>query len=466
MDPQYKTPHNRTTGIRESTIQMKTTEAELEIINKLFDECMNKEWKQVSSTYSTHGFVRPAKLNKSEDTALHLAINCYNPRHPSKDHLRCIKEMVTKIPNDEVLYILKLKNDTGDTPLHLAAQLGNVEICTCILTKVMEPHKAHELIRERNNLKQTPLFLAAHRGTVDAFQLLYEEIKAREDRIYLCRMEKGETILHSTLSSEYLELAYDIIEKFPELVNYVNEDGTSPLDILARKPHVFKSSSNLESYESIIYYCTDVRHFYRRIFTEDDDHFSFPENWRTLVDFCELIWNFMKNILMGIGNTFKITAKQNNDPENQDRQPHGCAALFQVSGNIKYNKGTDEDDQMPVGAFLRIRYYTVYTVIVFLKFVIKYMLVIILGIGSRRLSVIQKRKEMHTWAVEILKKLILNEATYKYLHSGGKPLHPVEDPNKPIDLPITPPDTEETISQQKENHPALPAGKQYNLFSN
>lgn len=179
------------------------TEAELKIINKMFDECMNKEWEKVLNTYSTHGFVRRAKLTKSEDTALHLAINCYHPKHRSKDHLQCIKKMVTRIPDDEVLDILKLKNDTGDTPLHLAAQLGNVEICRCILTQVEKLGKADELIGERNNLNMTPLFLAAHRGKVDAFKLLHEKIKETEDRIHLCRKEKGETILHSTLSGEY-----------------------------------------------------------------------------------------------------------------------------------------------------------------------------------------------------------------------------------------------------------------------
>lgn len=179
------------------------TEAELKIINKMFDECMNKEWEKVLNTYSTHGFVRRAKLTKSEDTALHLAINCYHPKHRSKDHLQCIKKMVTKIPDDEALDILKLKNDTGDTPLHLAAQLGNVEICGCILTQVEKLGEADELIGERNNLNMTPLFLAAHRGKVDAFKLLHDKIKETEDRIHLCRKEKGETILHSTLSGEY-----------------------------------------------------------------------------------------------------------------------------------------------------------------------------------------------------------------------------------------------------------------------
>lgn len=180
------------------------TKEKLKIIDPMFEDSMNKHWEGVLSTYRTSNFARQAKLTKSEDTALHIAINCYLPnRHQSRDHLQCIEYMVTNIPDDEVLDILTLKNDTGDTPLHLAAQLGNVDICKCILTRVKKLDGGHKLMGERNNLKQTPLFLAAHRGKVDAFQLLHGEIKEREDRIHLCRKEKGETILHSTLSGEY-----------------------------------------------------------------------------------------------------------------------------------------------------------------------------------------------------------------------------------------------------------------------
>nr|GMD60382.1 uncharacterized protein LOC109168328 [Ipomoea batatas] len=373
------------------------TEAELKIINKMFDECMNKEWEKVLNTYSTHGFVRRAKLTKSEDTALHLAINCYHPKHRSKDHLQCIKKMVTRIPDDEVLDILKLKNDTGDTPLHLAAQLGNVEICRCILTQVEKLGKADELIGERNNLNMTPLFLAAHRGKVDAFKLLHEKIKETEDRIHLCRKEKGETILHSTLSGEY--------------------------------------------------FGTEVTTSHKKTLTEDDanDHFSFPENWRTFADFYQLIWNFMKWVFALEKIVKGPTAKQNNDPENQDSQ---------LQGNTKNNKGTEEDDQRPVGAFPRIYY----TDIGFLKFVMKLML-IILGIGFHRISKIKEKKGKHTCAVEILEKLIPNEASYKYQHAGGKPLQPVEAPNKSIDLPMTPPQTDNYASHSdtEETMPDHPA---------
>lgn len=65
--------------------------------------------------------------------------------------------------------------------------------------------------------------------------------------------------------------------------------------------------------------------------------------------------------------------------------------------------------------------------------------------------------------MEILEKLIPNEASYKYQHAGGKPLQPVEAPNKPIDLPMTPPQTDNYASHSdtEETMPDHPAGIWY-----
>lgn len=51
-------------------------------------------------------------------------------------------------------------------------------------------------------------------------------------------------------------LAYQIISYFPKLVDSVNVDGESPIHVLAKKPSVFKSSSHIGLYDSIIHHCT------------------------------------------------------------------------------------------------------------------------------------------------------------------------------------------------------------------
>lgn len=53
-------------------------------------------------------------------------------------------------------------------------------------------------------------------------------------------------------------LAFQIIRCYPELVNSVNENGLTPLHILASKPNAFKSSSRLGLFDSIIYRCKQI----------------------------------------------------------------------------------------------------------------------------------------------------------------------------------------------------------------
>lgn len=185
-------------------METKEKEKEIEIKNTLFEACMKQQWDRVSFIYCRSGVhAWEAKITKSGDTALHIAVNCYHPA--SKNLLQHIKVMVDTLEDDdEALKVLKLQNDRGDTPLHLAARLGNNEICRLILSRAQKQDRGHELIRERNIKKETPLFLAAHRGKMEAFRLLLTLFKKEnQNPIDICRRENGDTILHSALSGEY-----------------------------------------------------------------------------------------------------------------------------------------------------------------------------------------------------------------------------------------------------------------------
>ena len=50
-------------------------------------------------------------------------------------------------------------------------------------------------------------------------------------------------------------MAMQIIEKHKNLVDLMNEDGLTPLHILANKPHAFKSRTQLGAFDRFIYYC-------------------------------------------------------------------------------------------------------------------------------------------------------------------------------------------------------------------
>ncbi|CAA2994762.1 uncharacterized protein LOC111381954 [Olea europaea subsp. europaea] len=65
-----------------------------------------------------------AKLTKLEETALHVAISSYHSELQSPDCEKQIEEMIKSIPDKDAFEILSMKNDKGNTPLHLAAAVG------------------------------------------------------------------------------------------------------------------------------------------------------------------------------------------------------------------------------------------------------------------------------------------------------------------------------------------------------
>ena len=100
---------------------------------------------------------------------------------------------------------LNVQNERGNTPLHLAAALGNVEMCELIA------NVDRGLITSiRNKENETPLFVAARNGKKDAFLCLHDLIipsdaeKAKTVKDYpYCRSRDGQTILHVAIEGEY-----------------------------------------------------------------------------------------------------------------------------------------------------------------------------------------------------------------------------------------------------------------------
>ncbi|KAI3469975.1 hypothetical protein Pfo_026638 [Paulownia fortunei] len=429
----------------------------------LFKLTMEKKWQEVVEIYRRHPSAHRTKLTKSEETALHIAVSTYNSKSPS--HAIYIEQMICLIEKGgSSIDVLSMQNAKGDTPLHLAAAVGWLTICKCIASKHWE------LISIRNVNGETPLFVAAHHGKLQAFLCFHELYNDKKDQEAdpdecLCRRKDGNTILHSAISGEYFRLAYQIISCYPKLVNFVNVEGESPLHVLARKPYVFRSSSQLGFYDSIIYHCVFVDELKQQKYNPGASQnvyspsggINLPENYRTCVNIFFLLWTpIFTSISAGFPFCKKRSPTDEENLQHREKEPESISSSTEEqsakgpyatvaraeksTASVKDAKGKSKDD----GVFPAN-----YTTCILLFRIAMKVILTVLGVGFWRIKKNQEKKERHCHALEIMSKMVESESRYKYDSNGQRPVQKLESEHLgEIEIPDTPPLADEHDAHQ------------------
>ncbi|XP_057460450.1 uncharacterized protein LOC130750949 isoform X2 [Actinidia eriantha] len=355
-------------------------------------------WPEVVDIYKQHPELHDAKVTRTQDTALHVAVSS-----GQEDKVRELVDIISKT-GAAAKKAVNVQNERGNTPLHLAAAMGNVEMCKLIATVDVK------LITDvRNNESETPFFVAALNGKKDAFICLHdliipggdENAKTVTDYPYCRRSRDGQTILHVAIEGEYFDLAYQIMCRYDDLRNSVTVQGYTPLHILAKNTSAFRSQMYLGWFQKIIYLCTPVDELkftkpYDKptIVKNFDEEKSpnHPENYQTCINLYRLFSNAFKIFFRRNNQHKQEDPKRQADPERQDQDDH---PMFPANYQICYE-----------------------LIKLFLKSVL-----IILGVGSREIRKIQRKREKHTWSVQIMNKLLENSSRqYEYLDNGQKPV--------------------------------------------
>ncbi|KAM1169308.1 hypothetical protein ACFX19_031648 [Malus domestica] len=388
---------------------------DIEKIKKyLFRIAMQSKWEEVVRTYKLNKNAHGAKITKSGDTALHIAV--------SDGQEKRVKELVKLITVEE----LKIKNERGNTPLHIAAWMGNETMCSCITNDYPA------LVGAQNVDKETPLFLAAVYGKKDAFLLMHYICTpiGHPKHYNYCRRNDGDTILHCAIAGDYFDLAFQIIHLYEDLVNSVNAQGFSPLHLLATKASAFKSGSHLGRFQKIIYYCIYVDELKAERWDPDNEGIiktfkeeknpKHPENYQTCINFIRLsrtsILSVIKNAVQA--NQRHRGEKKSADPENQ-RTPN-------TSNSESESNDPSQGHQKFPGNYK--------TCFEFVKVISKAML-IVLGLGSTEIRKIREKKRKHKWSVQIMDELLKRASMYEYEDSGMDPqAHKDNDETKPYEL--------------------------------
>ncbi|XVF65159.1 hypothetical protein PTKIN_Ptkin09bG0224300 [Pterospermum kingtungense] len=417
---------------------------QIKLSSRLFEYAMKDQWEKVMEEYTENPECHMAKITEAEDTALHLAV--------SGGKLEVVYSMVEVLDKqkekekDYVSKVLTAKNKRGNTPLHTAAVLGNAHMCHCMASK--DPN----LIAERNIKNETPFFYAAQFGHKDAFLCLYFCYPA-ENRGDLCRSrdENGDNILHAAISGEHFDLAFQIICKYPELLEAVNTYGSSPLHLLATKTNAFKSCTRLGLFDRILYRCIPVHQLkekkydskdYLKRFQENGKNSrrpSVPPNYETCVQFFGMIFGV---VFYGMPNSVQIRSfggqflsyindknKKSKSISTDEENPQGSSKPSQGDPSSSQRNhesntsngavsGIDPKAKEESEKHRQHRFPANYATFKhFFKFLMKFLMVI-LGLGFQRIKKIITKKERHTWAYQVMNKLIDSASMYKY--SGGK----------------------------------------------
>ncbi|XP_020202013.2 uncharacterized protein LOC109787847 [Cajanus cajan] len=383
---------------------------EMEKTNKrLFKLCMQGKWEKVVEMYKNKKQAHTAKITRTGDTALHVAIT------DGQDEV--VQQLVTLICSVDK-EALGIKNERKNTALHFAASMGSVKMCECIASADAS------LLSVRNVDGETPLFLAALHGRKQAFLCLhYFHIRVANNYYSNCRRNDGDTILHSAIAGDYFDLAFQIIHLYEDLVNWVNECGFSPLHLLASKTSAFRSSSRLGRLETIVYHGIlvnelEVEPKYQLHPPTKKGKCGYPENYETCIN----LWWVMKNSASVVTNKFPVTRFLINKFIEIDRTLNrpDLEASQQTATNGTKTKSSGSGRSPPL---FPDNYKSCAD---FFKFVFMTMLVIF-GRGSSRIQKIRRKKEKHVWSAQIMNELLRRASTYEYDDNGNNPLQYLKD---------------------------------------
>ncbi|PON54441.1 Transmembrane protein [Parasponia andersonii] len=352
-----------------------TPSLEMEKIKKeLFNIAMKGEWEEVLRIYEQNPRAHEAKITRSGDTALHIAVSdC------QKD---VVEELVEHVVSNSKA-ALEIQNDRGNTPLHFAASMGDVRMCQCMA------RVDRSLVGARNKDSETPLFLAALRGKKEAFLCLHCICGTDHDGSY-CRRQDGQTVLHCAIAGEYFDLAYQIIQLYPKLVNSVDEHGLSPLHILAG---TFVDELKPDP---------EPKDIQRR---KNETKRNYPDNYKTCVNLAQLLTNAIEVVTVKKDAEHQSTGAGTNDTRGPKADPTN-------------EHKRQQSIPAPQGHQLFPPNYT--NCFKFAKIVCKALLVI-LGFGSRMIIRVREKKEKHVWSVQIMNELLKRASMYEYENTGASP---------------------------------------------
>ncbi|XP_028753390.1 uncharacterized protein LOC114712984 [Neltuma alba] len=386
-----------------------------EKLEKLRGDIRRGKWPEVFETYKQERALRTAEITAMGDTMLHMAVCEEEEKVVAKvvdflvleEQVRAQNDVVVTVNGDgegsqNMNVILGAKNGRNNTPLHLAATMGNVKMCKKMGGVDVEPSS----IARRNVDGETPLFLAALNGKKEAFLWLhYQHMRSSgvsSTNIAHCIRDNNDTILHCAIAEGHIDVAIEIVHLYKDHLKEMmgrNKEGLSPLHLLAAKRSAFKSTALLERsiFVRPIYWVLRVKKKKQATTMEELEK---RERQLRVGDLLRASVNkFVRRFLRVKKNKRAMTREA---LERRERQP--WYALLDYAEN-RHDDDDDDEERSLVAMIGDILVYllVILTLIPLAPLMISEDLFLL---AERWLHQIRKMKEKHTWSLQIMNELL------------------------------------------------------------
>ncbi|PSS02020.1 Ankyrin repeat-containing protein [Actinidia chinensis var. chinensis] len=203
----------------------------------LVKAALSGNWESAERFFDQDNGALTVPITKSSETALHIAVGTGKAQN-------FVKKLVESVP----LEALELCDDKGYTALHTAAWVGNTAAAMVLVKK----HTA--LLHIRCSIDDLPIHVAAkHCRKETLYYLLSVTKDDPASKPY--HGESGIWLLLFILSSEFYDVALDLIHRYPELAISKRDNGNVALTTLVGTASAFPSGSHLNCWQRIIYSC-------------------------------------------------------------------------------------------------------------------------------------------------------------------------------------------------------------------
>ncbi|KAK2995707.1 hypothetical protein RJ640_020173 [Escallonia rubra] len=201
----------------------------------LFKAALKGDWESARRFLNQDEDALTAKITALLMTALHVVVGTGKAIH-------FVENLVNLIPNEA----LALYDDYGNTPLHVAALVGNTE------TAIILMRKNPALLHMGNNRGWLPVHRAALNAHRNTLLYLLAAHKDNMDSKSLADQSSVE-LLVSVTDSGFFDVAMSLVQHYPELVTLKLENGDYALKAIARKASAFPSGSALSGVADSIF---------------------------------------------------------------------------------------------------------------------------------------------------------------------------------------------------------------------